>query len=382
VCGESLSSLKTVLNEVKKELMQKDKVRENAHESMRKAISLSKQAILRIHQKRFKEGKKPDLSFVESAARSILPLLKKDDLVILESTSPPGTTINVVGRILEEKGLILGKDIYLAHCPERVLPGRILKELIENDRIIGGINEESAKAAADLYRNIVQGNIYTTDTTTAEMAKLVENTYRDVNIAFVNELALNCEDLGISVWEVIELANKHPRVNLHSPGPGVGGHCIAVDPWFIVSENPNHSKLIKLARNINDSMPEFVVKKIINLIHKIKNPKVTLLGVAYKADVDDTRESPAVKVLESLKDSSFNIAVYDPHVKYFEHELADFESAFIDSDLIVVLTDHKEFKYLDPEEIKKLVRTPIVFDTKNCLNREKWMIFGFKLHRL
>jgi len=330
----------------------------------------------------FKENKKPDLSFVEAATKSILPLLKRNDLVILESTSPPGTTRTVLGRILEEKGFSPGKDVLLAHCPERVLPGRILKELIENDRIIGGINGQSAQVAADLYSCIVQGNIFTTDTTTAEMAKLVENTYRDVNIAFVNELAIICESLGISVWEVIDLANKHPRVNLHTPGPGVGGHCIAVDPWFIVSENPTRSELIQAARKINDSMPEFVVSKIFGLIKGIDNPKVTILGVAYKADVDDTRESPAVRVYEDLKASPVELSVYDPHVKFFEYDLSDFETAFEDSDLIAVLTDHKEFKYLDPEEIIKLVRTPNVLDTKNCLNKEKWEKNKFKIHLL
>jgi len=270
----------------------------------------------------FKYDKKPDLSHVEAATKAILPFLKKGNLVILESTSPPGTTQNIVGKIIKESGLKPGTDIYLAHCPERVLPGRILKELIENDRIIGGVTKDSAEKAASLYKNVVQGSINLTDATTAEMAKLVENTYRDLNIAFANELSIICEKVGIDVREVIELANKHPRVNIHNPGPGVGGHCLAVDPWFIVSGFPKEARLIKTARLINDKMPEFITSKILKLTKGITSPKITILGIAYKGDVDDTRESPAIKVLEILKSNQkipdIQIDIYDPHVKYSE----------------------------------------------------------------
>jgi len=331
----------------------------------------------------FKEDKKPDLSFIESATRSILPLLKKGNLVILESTSPPGTTTKVVGEILKETELKIGEEIYLAHCPERVLPGQILKELIENDRVIGGINKKSSELTADLYKTVIQGKIYITDATTAEMVKLIENTYRDLNIAFANELSIICEKIGINVWEVIELANKHPRVNIHNPGPGVGGHCLAVDPWFIVSEFPKEARLIQAARLINDMMPELVTNKIINIIKGIENPKVTILGLAYKGDVDDIRESPAIKVIEHLKSNreipDIQIAIYDPHVKYSNYELSSFEEAFKNTDLIAVLTDHKEFKYLDPEEVIKLVRRPSILDTKNCLNPMKWINSGFNV---
>lgn len=330
-----------------------------------------------------KEGKKPNLEYIESATRSIIPFIKKGNLVILESTSPPGTTIKVVREILKETELEISQDIYLAHCPERVLPGQILKELIENDRIIGGLNKKSSELTADLYKTFIQGKIYLTDATTAEMVKLVENTYRDLNIAFANELSRICNKIGINVWEVIELANKHPRVNIHNPGPGVGGHCLAVDPWFIVSEFPQESHLIKTARIVNDTMPEFIAIKILNLIKGFKNPKVTILGLAYKGDVDDTRESPTIKVIEHLKSNGgnkdFQIAIYDPHVKYSNYDLSSFEEAFKNTVLITILTDHKEFKYVDPDEVIKLVREPVILDTKNCINKIKWENSGFKV---
>jgi len=331
----------------------------------------------------FKEDKIPDLSHVQVAAKAILPFLKKGNLVILESTSPPGTTQNIVGKIIKESGIKPGTDIYLAHCPERVLPGRILKELIENDRIIGGVTKDSAENAAALYKNVVQGSINLTDATTAEIAKLVENTYRDLNIAFANELSIICEKVGIDVWDVIELANKHPRVNIHNPGPGVGGHCLAVDPWFIVANFPQEAHLIKTARLINDKMPEFVTTKILKIIKGITNPKITILGIAYKGDVDDTRESPALKVIELLRTNQkipdIQVAIYDPHVKYSEYEHSSFEEAFGNTDLIAVLTDHKEFKYIDPEEVIKLVRKPVLLDTKNCVNQKKWLSSGFEV---
>jgi len=330
----------------------------------------------------FKEDKRPDLSYIEAATRSIIPIIKKGNLVILESTSPPGTTINIVGKLLKETRLKLGEEIFLAHCPERVLPGQIIKELIENDRVIGGFNKESAELAANIYKTFVQGRIYITDSTTAEMVKLVENTYRDINIAFANELSVICGKIGLNVWKVIELANKHPRVNILNPGPGVGGHCLAVDPWFIVSEFPKEARLIKSARLINESMPEFVANKILNLLKDIKSPKITILGLAYKGDVDDTRESPSLKIIEFLKSSKIvrdiEIAIYDPHVKFSPYELWSFEEAFKNTDIIIILTDHKEFKYIDPGEVKKLVRRPVVLDTRSCVNQRKWINCGFR----
>ncbi len=325
----------------------------------------------------FKENKKPDLSCVEAATHAITPLLQKGNLIIHESTSPPGTTTGLITGILKEKGFDLENDLYLAHCPERVLPGKVLKELIENDRIVGGINRASAEKAAKLYRSFVTGEIYFTDATTAEMAKLAENIYRDVNIALVNELALICSKIGINVWEVVELANKHPRVHLHNPGPGVGGHCISVDPWFIISAFPGQAKLTKLARKTNDNMPAHILLKVKDLLKKISVPKIAVLGVTYKGNIDDTRESPAVEIIDSLNDH-FSLSIYDPHVKHFKYELSGFEETFSDADLILVLTAHNEFRYIDPDGVGKLMRNKAIFDTRNCMSRDKWENAGFK----
>ena len=221
----------------------------------------------------FTKEKKADLSYIKSAAKSIAPLICKDNLVILESTSPPGTCKDILEPIFKSFNLKVSSNYYLAHCPERVLPGYTLKELIQNDRIIGGIDKQSAEKVAQFYKVFIEGNIYLTDSTTAEMVKLMENAYRDVNIALASELAKICEKLGISAWEVIRLANLHPWVNLHAPGPGVGGHCIAVDPWFIIEKYPADTEIITLSRKINDSMPEYVVARIRKIIEKINDPK-------------------------------------------------------------------------------------------------------------
>ena len=246
---------------------------------------------------------KADLSYVKNATKSILPYLKKGNLVILESTVPPGTTEGILKPILEKSGLKVGNELYLVHCPERVLPGNILKELIENDRIIGGINPESAESAKEIYQSFVEGEIYLTDATTAEMVKLVENSFRDVNIAFANELSRICDKLNLKIWEVIELANKHPRVNILKPGPGVGGHCVAVDPFFIAEKAPEEAKLIRTAQCVNDSMPDYIVKKIERAAEeaKIKSFVIACLGITYKAGTSDLRGRPALKTVRSLK---------------------------------------------------------------------------------
>lgn len=328
------------------------------------------------------KAKRADLSHVESAARSIVPHLEKGNLAILESTSPPTTTENLVALILEQSGLKAGVDFYLAHCPERVLPGNILKEIIENDRIIGGINFKSAEKAKELYSTFVEGKIYLTDARTAELVKIMENTYRDVNIALANELSNICAKLGIDAWEVIELANKHPRVNFLRPGPGVGGHCLAVDPWFIVEKVPETAKLIRLSREINDNQPAVVVEIIDEMTKGIPEPKITVLGVAYKGNVDDPRESPAIAIIDMLKERECKLGIYDPHVTNFEYELSGLEEAFEKSDCAVLIADHKEFKYLSPEELGKLMRTKQVLDTRKCLNLEKWKAAGFKVRLL
>lgn len=328
--------------------------------------------------------KEADMSYVESAMKMILPYLKKGNLVILESTSPVGTCENLLKPIIENAGFIVGEDIYLAHCPERVLPGKILKESISNARIIGGINEKSSLLAKKLYRTFVEGEIYITTATTAEMCKLMENTYRDVNIALANELANICSKIGINVWEVIEYANKHPRVNIHSPGPGVGGHCISVDPWFIIEKFPTEANIIKLSRTINDNQP----KKVVNFVEKInqskKLKKVTIMGITYKGNVDDTRESPAIEIINILKEVLPNtiISIYDPHVKDNKFEISSLEDAFKDSDLALLLTNHNEFKYLSPDEIGKIMNTKIIYDTRNHLDLKKWEKEGFKTYLL
>lgn len=331
--------------------------------------------------------KRADLRCVAAAAQSIRPLLKKGDLVILESTSPPGTTLEFLCPILAESGLSLGEDLLVAHCPERVLPGNIIQELMQNMRVIGGLNEASAQAAKKMYTAFVEGAIYLTDATTAEMTKIMENTYRDVNIALANELAQIAPRLGISAWDVIRFANLHPRVNIHQPGPGVGGHCISVDPWFIVERFPEAARIISQARNLNDFMPEFTYRMLLNTLKRIRplsedassRPfKITLLGVTYKPDVDDVREAPALKIIDLIRENpELRLSIYDPHVKHFEHELAGFEEAFRDSDCILLTVDHSEFRYLNPRRLAPLMRSCNVIDTRNALNQRDWAEAGF-----
>jgi UDP-N-acetyl-D-mannosaminuronic acid dehydrogenase len=323
------------------------------------------------------ETKNADMNFVKAAAKAIRPLLKPGNLVVLESTSPPGTTRDLLAPYLAESGLEFGRDLFLAHCPERVLPGKILQELIENHRVIGGLTPACAEKAREIYGAFVAGEMHLTDATTAEMVKVMENTYRDVNIALANELAQLSEGLSISAWDVVKLANLHPRVNLHQPGPGVGGHCISVDPWFIVEQAPETAQLIHMARRINDAMPHHVASQIIRDLEGIQDPKVTILGVAYKGNVDDTRESPALEVLHDLTKSEVQVAIYDPHVQHFEYELHSLEDAFRDSDLVVLLAPHHEYKLLNPSEIGKLMRHRVVFDTRNHLPIETWTQSGF-----
>lgn len=325
------------------------------------------------------EDKKADLSYVISAGESIVPYLKEGNLVVLESTSPPGTTADVLTPILERSGLKAGSQFFVAHCPERVIPGKMLKELIENSRVVGGINRRSSEMAKELYSSFVDGDIYLTDATTAEMIKLMENTFRDVNIALANELAIICKKLGLDAWEVLKLANLHPRVNIHNPGPGVGGHCISVDPWFIVDTLPNDTKLIKLCRKINDTMPLYVVDLILEQIKDIKNPKVAILGVSYKGNIDDTRESPAIEIIANLKKKNVNVGIYDPHVHDFDYELNDLENAFGDADCAVIIADHKEFGYLHPGQIGNLMRKKIIIDTRNCIDHNLWKKSGFQV---
>jgi UDP-N-acetyl-D-mannosaminuronic acid dehydrogenase len=327
------------------------------------------------------ETKSANLSYVKSAAENILPYLKSGNLVILESTSPPLTTKNLLVPILEKSGLLVGEELFVAYCPERVLPGKILTELVKNDRIIGGFNEKSAKMAMELYKSFVEGEIHLTDCTTAEMVKLMENTFRDVNIALANEIMKVSEQIGTNVWEAMSLANKHPRVNFHYPGPGVGGHCIAVDPWFIVDVDKEHTALIQTARKINDEMPKFIVEVVKNELKGIETPNITIFGVAYKGNVGDTRQSPALDVISILKEKGLNVRIYDPLVEKFEHDLVPLDEAVLGSDCILVLADHKIFNNLNLKEIHSKMRNKKVIDTKNCLS-PSWKNAGFDVRIL
>ncbi len=326
--------------------------------------------------------KKADMRFVESATRSIVPVLKKGDLVILESTSPVGTVDRLMKPILDESGLEAGRDYSLGHSPERVIPGNILYELVHNHRIAGGFDEESAHRIAALYRTFVEGEIFETDSRTAEMAKLSENTFRDVNIAFANELAKICEREGINVWKLIELCNKHPRVNIHQPGPGVGGHCIAVDPWFIVEQEPEVARIIHLARQTNDSMPAYVLGRAVSMLAGIRDPKVCILGVTYKPDVDDMRESPILELIELLRERQIRVSCSDPFVGGRGEVLADPLEAAKDADLLILGVNHKQYLGLDFAAFAAVMRSRLLLDTRNVVDQDAARKAGFSCELL
>ncbi len=302
----------------------------------------------------FKEDHKPDLSFVESAVKNIIPTLQKGTLVILESTSPVGTTHKIQEIIFKERPELKG-EIFIAYCPERVLPGNIIYELEQNDRAIGGIDEASTEKAVWFYKHFVKGELHKTNSQTAEMCKLVENSSRDVQIAFANELSMICDKANINVWELIRLANKHPRVNILQPGTGVGGHCIAVDPWFIVSEFPEESKIIRSAREINNYKTEWAIEKVKNaaLQFKIDNgrdPVIACMGLAFKPNIDDLRESPALHVAVQLQTDGFKVLFVEPNLRSHDNfNLTTLSDAKSKSDIMVFLVAHKEFKGLNGE---------------------------------
>ena len=306
--------------------------------------------------------KSPDISYVETATRAIVPYLQPDSLVVLESTSPVGTTERVHEIIIASRPE-LAASVHVAHCPERVLPGFILRELVDNDRIIGGITRDAAKRARELYKTFCQGNIFLTDAKTAEMAKLTENSFRDVNIAFANELSMICDRLGINVWELIELANKHPRVKILNPGPGVGGHCIAVDPWFIVDAAPEQARVIRTAREVNDRKPYWILEKVKNKAERFKSPVIGCLGLAFKANIDDLRESPALEITRELRDSGIGrVMACEPNANgdFQDFELYSVEQVLKEADILLLLVDHDEFKDVDME----LLKEKVIVDTR------------------
>jgi UDP-N-acetyl-D-mannosaminuronic acid dehydrogenase len=320
-----------------------------------------------------------DLSFVEAAARSIVPHLRKGNLVVLESTVPPGTTEGLLADTLKESGLRPGSDFGLAHCPERILPGSILTELVRNDRVVGGIDAASTESAAAIYRRIVEGQVFVTSAVVAELAKLVENASRDVGIAFANEIAHISRQFGADGREVIALANHHPRVSILSPGPGVGGHCIPVDPWFLVDVAPELARLVRTAREVNDSQPRWVAERVLAELEGSADPKVSVWGVAYKANVDDARETPAVHAIEALEEYGVRVSVVDFHVKRFKYQLDDIEMSVTDADCILLLTDHREFAFFEPAAVGSRMRNRILFDTRSYLPQERWEQAGFRV---
>ncbi len=307
----------------------------------------------------FKDNHVPNVDYIVSATKSIAPYVKEGNIVILESTSPVGTT-DLMEKTLRDEGVDTSV-IHFAHCPERVLPGKIMHELVHNDRIVGGTTKEATEATVEFYKSFVKGEVLQTDARTAEMAKLTENSFRDVNIAFANELSMLSDKFGIDVWELIELANRHPRVNILQPGCGVGGHCIAVDPWFIVDAAKGDAKIIKTAREVNDYKSEWVVEKIKNVALKFeikekRKAKVACMGLAFKPDIDDLRESPALYITKRLIGESVNVLAVEPNIKsHPEFEIIDYQQAIDDADIIVFLVGHKEFKSVEIDEEKELL---------------------------
>ncbi len=330
--------------------------------------------------------KKADMRAVISATEAIVPHLRKGNLVVLESTSPPRTTVDLVVPILEKSGLKAGADFHVAYSPERVLPGQILRELIENARVIGGLTPESAQAGYDMYGIFVTGELIKTDATTAEMVKLMENTYRDVNIAIANEFSRLAERFGVDVWEAISLASHHPRVKILSPGPGVGGHCISVDPWFFVESAPELSQLIYHARQVNDAQPAFAVELVKKALGTLKGKKIAALGLAFKPEVDDLRESPAVEVIHLLTKAGVLVNAYEPFKPDADlpgvAAVPSLELALRDADAVLLLVNHREFRKISPETLKTLTPARTLIDTVNGWGGQDFAAAGFKIFRL
>ena len=345
----------------------------------------------------FHEGYVPNIDYVVSATKSIAPYVKEGNIVILESTSPVGTTDKVAEILAGErpeffkidknnsKFSILNSQLHIAHCPERVLPGQIMRELVENDRIIGGTTPEATEKTVEFYKTFVSGEVLSTDAKTAEMTKLTENSFRDTNIAFANELSMLCDKFGIDVWEMIRLANRHPRVNILQPGAGVGGHCIAVDPWFIVHAGGDDAKLIRIAREVNSYKTEWVIEKIKNAVKQwiidnekeqnnsqLKQPKVAIMGLAFKPNIDDLRESPALYIAQRLSNELDNVVCVEPNINnsqfsILNSQLVSIEDALKEADIQVFLVAHKEFKQMNVNQLQNSGK--LILDFCGALNR-------------
>lgn len=332
------------------------------------------------------DDKRADMRHVDAAAEAIVPHLRRGNLVVLESTSPPRTTIDRVAPILERSGLRAGPDFHLAYVPERVLPGQILRELIDNARLVGGVDRASAEAGRDLYLTFARGEILLTDSTTAEMVKLMENTYRDVNIALANEFSRLADAFGVDVWQAIAMANRHPRVNILRPGPGVGGHCLSVDPWFLVEAAPDLSPLIRQARLVNDSQPAYAADLIQRALGSLPNRRVAALGLAYKADVDDLRGSPAIEVARLLARAGATVRTFEPLVPTTVvpgcQTATSLEDVLDGAEAVVLLVDHRRFLELDPNQVALRMPGRLAIDTRGAWDRAAWRAAGFEVHVL
>lgn len=320
-----------------------------------------------------------NLQHVRQAAETVEPALDSGDLVVFESTVPPGTATRVLIPILERNGLEAGEFGY-AYSPERALPGNTINEMIHNDRIVGGIDADSCTRTEDLY-GFMAGNIHTTDVTTAELVKLIENTYRDVNIALANEIAMITEGYAIDSYEAIELANRHPRVDILSPGPGVGGHCIPIDPQFLDQMTSDH-RLVSVAREINDSMPIHVLGLVQGVLDKRDDVRLAVLGAAYKGDVGDTRETPSLRFLRLAENEGYTVRVHDPHVETFEYDIHPLDRAVAGSDCIVILTDHTEYVGLDVDRLADHMRNRKIVDARGIIDPSRWEAANFTIRRL
>lgn len=336
------------------------------------------QADLKAELERPETAYQADLAYVAAATRAIASVVKAGNLVVVESTVPPHTTDGIVLATLQEAGIDT-EEILFAHAPERVLPGNIVHELVHNNRIVGGMTRDASKVAVKFYQSFVQGQVVETDATTAELVKLMENTFRDVNIALANEFARVCEHLGVNVWEAIKLANLHPRVNFLRPGPGVGGHCIAVDPYFVVEAAPHLTSLIQTARRVNRRMPLHVMELYAELTRGTEIRKVAVLGASYKANVGDDRESPALEVAHLLAETGVEVAIHDPHVDAYNTPLA---AIFSQADVVMLLTDHKVYDAIDPLAVAGQVHQHLLLDTRGQLNAEAWRRAGFQVSQL